>query len=259
VRFEGKVALITGSSRNIGKEIAKGFVEGGGKVVVNAASSADELAATAGELEAMGGEVLAVLADTSTRAAVEDMVAQAIGRFGKIDVLVLNHSIRPAKPFMDVSEEELDRLIAVNFKSAFHLLQVVLPYMVEQRTGSVISLGLPGRGGRAGMHSPPRMHINAIFAAKHAMIWWGMQQFSEYGIRFNFVSPGLTATIRKNADWYPNKPDGAPELDPDTLLHVPLGRPGQPREVAEAVLFLASDEASYVNGTLIRADGGFEL
>ena len=236
-----------------------GFVEGGGKVVVNAATSADELDATAEELRALDGDVLAVLADTSRREAVEDMVARAVERFGRLDVLVLNHSIRPAKPFFDVTEEELDHLIGVNFKSAFHLLQVVLPHMIDQRGGSVISLGLPGRGGRAGMHSPPRMHINAIFSAKHSMIWWAMQQFSQYNIRFNFVSPGLTATVRKNADWYPNKPDGQPELDPVMMAHVPLGRPGQPREVADAVLYLASDEASYVNGTVIRADGGWEL
>jgi 3-oxoacyl-[acyl-carrier protein] reductase len=259
VRFAGKVALVTGSSRNIGKEIVTGFVQGGGSVIVNAATSADELEATAEELRAMGGDVLAVLADTSSRDTVEDLVAKSIERFGKIDVLVLNHSIRPAKPFLEVTDEDFEHLLGVNLRSAFYLLQTVLPHMVDQESGSVISMGFPGVGGRGGQHSPPRMHINAIFAAKHAMVHWGMREFSRYGIRFNFVAPGLTATVRKNAEWYPNKPDGKPQEDPVLLAHVPLGRPGLPSEVAQAVLFLASDDASYINGTLIKADGGLEL
>jgi NAD(P)-dependent dehydrogenase (short-subunit alcohol dehydrogenase family) len=260
MRLEGKVGLITGSSRNIGKEIARRFVREGAAVVVNAATSADELQETADELRAEGGRVVPVLADVSKRTEVQDMVEQGIQELGKIDVLVLNHSIRPSKPLLEVTDEEWELVLGVNLHATMYLLQAVLPGMIERGSGSVISLGRPGEGGRGGVHGPKRAHSNASLAGKHALVRGAMYQFSPLGIRFNFVSPGLMNTVRKNPDWYPEAETlGKPQLDPEILAHVPMGRPGEPYEVADACVFLASDEASYVNGQLLGVDGGFEL
>jgi 3-oxoacyl-[acyl-carrier protein] reductase len=261
MRLEGKVGLITGSSRNIGKEIARRFLREGAAVVLNAATSADELEQTAAELRGEGGgRVLPLLADVSRRAAVEEMVAQGIEQLGKIDVLVLNHSIRPSKPLLEVTDDDWELVVGVNLNATMYLLQAVLPGMVERGSGSVISLGRPGEGGRGGAHAPTRGHSNASLAGKHALVRGAMYQFSPLGIRFNFVSPGLMNTARKHPEWYPQAAAvGKPQLDPQVLAHVPLGRPGEPYEVADACVFLASDEASYVNGQLLGVDGGFEL
>jgi NAD(P)-dependent dehydrogenase (short-subunit alcohol dehydrogenase family) len=259
MRLEGKVGLITGSSRNIGKEIARRFSREGAAVVINARGSADELEATTAELRAAGARVLPVLADVSSRQAVNDMVAQAIDAFGKIDILVLNHSVRPSKPLLEVTDEDWELVVGVNLHATMYLLQAVLPGMVERGEGCVISLGMPGRGGRGGAHATLRGHSNASLAGKHELVRGAMYQFSPHGIRFNFVSPGLTNTIRKSPEWYPQSPTGPAHLQPEIMAHVPLGRPGEPYEVADACVFLASDEASYVNGQLLGVDGGFDL
>ncbi|HET6508979.1 MAG TPA: SDR family NAD(P)-dependent oxidoreductase [Baekduia sp.] len=252
------MAIVTGSSRNIGREIAAGIVREGGRVVINARESADELDGTAEELRAAGGDVLSVLADLAVRGAVDRMVAEAIEAYKKIDVLVINHSIRPAKGLLDITDEELDLVLGVNLRATFHLLQAVLPGMVERGAGSVVMLGYPPAGGRAGVVAEPRAHSLASLAAKHAVIRSAMYEFSPHGIRFNWVSPGMTDTLRKHPEWYPDA-GGQLQAREDMLRLVPMRRPGQPGEVAAAVLFLASDDASYVNGTMIGADGGFPL
>jgi 3-oxoacyl-[acyl-carrier protein] reductase len=253
--LEGKVGLITGSGRNLGKQVASRFAQEGAAVVVNARSSADELEETTAELRAEGARVLPVLADVSSRGAVNDMVAQAIDAFGKIDILVLNHSVRPSMPLLEVTDEDWELVVGVNLHSTMYLLQAVLPGMVERRDGCVISVAR----GSGGVHAPLRAHYSATVAGKEALIRAAMYQFSPLGIRFNFVRPGLMNTSRKNPEWYPHAPTGTPQLAPEIMQHVPLGRAGESYEVADACVFLASDEASYVNGQVLGVDGGFEL
>jgi 3-oxoacyl-[acyl-carrier protein] reductase len=253
--LDGKVALITGSGRNIGREIATAFVREDAAVVVNARESAGELAETEADLRDRGGRVLAVLADVSKRAAVDDMVSQALEAFGRIDVLVLNHSLRPAKPLLELTDEDWELVVAANLHSALYLLQAVLPGMVERGDGCVI---VSGRGSQ-GVHAPQRAHYGAAVQAKNALIRAAMYEFSPLGVRFNWVRPGLMNTVRKNPEWYPQASTGQPQQNPEILKHVPLGYAGAPATIGDACVFLASDKASYINGQALGVDGGLDF
>jgi 3-oxoacyl-[acyl-carrier protein] reductase len=253
--LDGKVALVTGSGRNIGREIAAAFVREGAAVVVNARESADELAATEADLRSRGGRVLAVLADVSKRAAVDDLVSRALEAFGRIDVLVLNHSRRPAKPLLELTDEDWQLVVGTNLDSALYLLQAVLPGMVERGDGCVLVCGR----GSSGAHAPLRAHYSAAVEAKNALVRAAMYEFSPLGIRFDFVRPGLMSTVRKNPEWYPGAPAGLPQLDPEILRHVPLGHAGDPATIGDACVFLASGRASYVNGQTLGVDGGMDF
>jgi 3-oxoacyl-[acyl-carrier protein] reductase len=255
VSLDGKVALITGSGRNIGKQIATAFVREGAAVVVNARESADELAETEADLRGRGGRVLAVLADVSKRAAVDDMVSQALDAFDRIDVLVLNHSLRPAKPLLEVTDADWELVVGANLASAMYLLQAVLPGMVERGDGCVL---VSGRGS-GGVHAPLRAHYSAAVEAKNALVRAAMNEFSPLGIRFNFVRPGLMDTVRKNPEWYPHASTGSPQQNPEILKHVPLGYAGGPATVGDACVFLASDHASDINGQALGVDGGLDF
>lgn len=262
MRFTGKVALVTGSSRNIGKAIAERFASEGAAVVVNARSSQDELEATASEFEAQGYQVLPVLADVADPEAVNDMVAKGIDRFGKIDVLMINHSIRPLREFLKMTHDEWHFVCGVNLHSAMYLCQSVLPSMIEQGGGSIIAVGGDtGGAGRAGLHSYVRPHAFASLAGRTTLLRSLMREFAPKGVRVNFVSPGVMDTVRKNPEWYPadEEADKPPQERRKVLQQIPVGRPGKPAEVADAVLWLASDEAEYVLGTTIGVNGGWGM
>jgi NAD(P)-dependent dehydrogenase (short-subunit alcohol dehydrogenase family) len=255
-RFWGKVVLVTGSSRNIGKAIAARFAREGASVVINASQSAQELKDTAAELEAAGGDVLAVLADLSDMEAVEGLVAQARERFGPIDVLVVNHSSRPLTPLLRSTPEEWHQQIAINLHSAMYLCRSVLPDMARHGGGSVITVTV---GGRFVSARYPRHAAFAALAGRHTLMESLLYEFAPDGIRFNFVGPGIMDTVRKNPEWYPDVAGGTPQNDPAVLATIPLKRAGRPEDVAHAVLWLASEEASYVNGATIDVTGGWRM
>lgn len=255
-RFEKNVAVVTGSSRNIGKSVASAFAREGAAVVLNAAESGDELENTSKELMVRGFSVHPVLADLSNPEGADRLVREAIDAYGRIDVLVICHSIRPVKSFEKLSVEEWHRVLDVNLSSKFYLLQSALPEMVKTGGGSMVVVGGGGSTPVGPMASRGRAHLNAPLAGSVALLHSLQREYAWKGIRINYVSPGITNTVRKHPEWYPGSPTGGPQVDPELIKTIPLGRAGEPEEIANAVLWLASREASYVIGTTIAVNGG---
>jgi NAD(P)-dependent dehydrogenase (short-subunit alcohol dehydrogenase family) len=251
MRFKDKVALVTGSSRNIGKSVAEGLAREGAAVVLNASVSSDELDAATGEFRAKGYRVISAQCDVGSRAAVAAMVDRVVAELGGIDILVMSHSVRPTSPFLEISEEQWNGVMDVNLNSSFHLCQLVIPRMLERGGGSIVALS-----GDFARLNGQRAHVFAGLAARSVMLRTVMQEFAEDRIRVNFVHPGVTETYRKHPEWYPET-TGEPHANPQLLATIPAGRAGTVEEVAAAVLWLASDEASYVTGATISVTGGW--
>lgn len=251
MKLEGKTALITGASRNIGRAIALAFAAEGADVAVNTRANADELEAVAAECRKAGGRALPVLADVADAAAVDAMVARTHAELGPIDVLVCNAAIRPHRSLTETSLEEWHRVLAVDLHSAFYLTRAVVPSMKDRRRGSIIALG--GQSSLTG-----RPDTVAVTTAKHGLLGLVRALATElgpFGIRANTVIPGFMDTERRYADWYPefrHAPPGAPEQ----LGAIPLRRLGRPEEIADACVFLASDASAYVTGDELRVMGG---
>ncbi len=256
MRFAGRVALVTGSSRNIGRAIAARFGEEGAMVAINARESEAELRETAEDFASRGFRVLPLLADVADRESVLAMVREVTEEFGGIDVLVMSHSVRPLRRFLEVTPDEWHAVMGVNLHSAFHLCQAVLPGMVERGGGSVIAIGGDFATGSSFASHNTRPHVFSALAGRAALMRCLITEFAPYNVRVNFVSPGIIDTVRKHPEWYPVSA-GNPQQDQALLRTIPMGRPGQPVEVADAVLWLASDEAAYVNGTTISVNGGW--
>lgn len=251
MRLKGQRALITGASRNIGRAIARAFAAEGADLVLNTRVNRDELEAVAAECRQAGVRVVPVLADIADAAAVEAMVAEGEKALGGIDVLVCNAAIRPHKAIDETSLEDWHRVVGVNLHSAFYLARAVVPGMKARRRGCIIAIG--GQSSLTG-----RPNTAAVTAAKTGLLGLVRALAAElgpFGIRANMVIPGFMDTERRYAEWYPEfraTPPGSPEH----LKDIPLGRLGRPEEIADACVFLASDQAAYVTGDTIRVMGG---
>ena len=247
-QLRGKTALISGAGRNIGRQIALTFAREGADLILLSRQAREELDETARECEGLGVKALPVIADVARKDDVDRAVRQGLERFGKIDVLVNVVGLRPHKSFLDMAFEEWQSGFDVNCHSLFHLAKAVIPGMMERRGGSIIALG-----GQSAVR--PSNHGSVVTASKHAE--WGLikslaLEFGPYGIRANMVNPGLIDTERRNPEWYK---EGTP-VNPARLEKTPLRRTGNPQEVANVVLFLASDQSSYITGDRIMAVGG---
>jgi NAD(P)-dependent dehydrogenase (short-subunit alcohol dehydrogenase family) len=256
VTADRKVALVTGASRNIGAAIALELADQGCDLVLHVRQSRDELRAVEVECRARGASTSTVLADVAEPGAADEIATAALSRFGRIDVLVPTVRHRPHRRFLEITTEEWRRVMVVNVDSVFHLLEAVVPSMVERRQGSIVMLTHP--------HVPlsPRTYQSHIVATKFALLGLVKSlsvELAEFGVRVNAVGPGLVDTERGDAGWYPEYPDGLPQASAALIEQIPLGRPGSPEEIASAVAFLASDKASYVTGTLLPAAGGLYL
>jgi NAD(P)-dependent dehydrogenase (short-subunit alcohol dehydrogenase family) len=251
MRLQGKTALITGASRNIGRAIALAFATEGADLVVNTRANREELEAVAAECRKAGVRAIPLLADIAEAAAVESMVKEGLAALGAIDVLVCNAAIRPHTPLTETSLEDWHRVVAVNLHSAFYLARAVVPAMKARGRGSLIALG--GLSSLTG-----RPDTAAVTAAKTGLLGLVRALAAElgpFGIRANMVVPGFIDTERRYADWYPEfrqSPPGAPER----LKEIPLRRLGRPEDIADACVFLASDASAYVTGDTIRVMGG---
>ena len=248
MRLKGKTALITGSSRNIGKHIALAFAAEGADIVVNTRSNQDELEAAAAECSRLGARVLSHLADVSVAEQAQGLVAAALEHFEKIDILVSNAAVRPHTPLLDLTVEEWHHVMSVNLHAAFYLCKAALPAMVEQRSGSIIALG----GGYT--VQPNSAAVAASKLGLDGLIRVIASEYGPHGIRANLVVPGSIETERRYPEWYSRGGQG-PHGGAD-LGRTPLRRRGMPEEVASACLFLASDESSYVTGSHLWCTGG---
>jgi len=251
VKLAGRVALVTGASRNIGRAIALAFAAEGADLVLNTRANADELEAVAEECRKAGVRALPALGDIGDPAAVGAMVERGLAELGAIDVLVCNAAIRPHKALEDTSPEEWHRVLAVNLHSAFYLARAVVPSMKARGRGSIIALG--GQSSLTG-----RANTAAVTAAKTGLLGLVRSLAAELGpsgIRANMVVPGFIDTERRYAEWYPEfrqRPPGAPEQ----VREIPLRRLGRPEDIAEACVFLASDASAYITGDALRVMGG---
>lgn len=250
MRLKGKTALITGSGRNIGKAIALTFAREGADVIVNARTNREELESVADECRSHGVRAVPCLADVSDPQQVSQLVAEGLAQLGQIDVLVANAAIRPHRPILEISGEEWRQVMAVNLDACFHLCKAVLPQMIERRQGSIIGLG--GQANVAGR--PGTAAVSASKMGLQGLIRVLAVELAPYGIRANMVMPGAIDTQRLHPEWYPERQQRAG--DTPGQPGIPLGRQGTPQEIANACLFLASDESSYVTGDRILVMGG---
>jgi NAD(P)-dependent dehydrogenase (short-subunit alcohol dehydrogenase family) len=252
MRLAGRTALITGASRNIGKQIALTFAREGADLVLNTRASERELAAVAAACRALGVKTHTVLGDVSDSTRVNEMVQEGIDALGKIDVLVCNTGIRPHRAITEVSDEEWHQVMGVNFHSAFYLCRAVIPGMVARHQGSIIALG-----GQAAITGRP--HTAAVTAAKTGLL--GLiraiaAELAPYNVRANMVNPGSTDTERRHPEWYPEFQQGVERGSEAHLQSIPMRRQGTVHDIANACLFFASDESAYITGDRLNVVGG---
>lgn len=239
-RLAGKVAIVIGSARGIGKATAVRFAEEGARLII-ADTEREAGAATAVELGAPF-----IYVDVSKLADAEAAVALAIEKFGRLDIMVQNAGIYPWQLIEDTSVEDWDRVMGVNLRGSFIAARAALVAMKQQRSGRILFTS-----SITGPHvtSPGHGHYSATKAGINGLIRAAALEFAGYNITVNGVEPGniLTEAIQLHR---------SPEFIKGMEDAIPLGRLGSPRDVANAFLFLASDEAAYITGTTIVVDGG---
>ena len=237
----GKVALITGASRNIGRSIALTLAASGAAVAVNARTSKEDADKVAQEIRAAGGQAEAYLADIVDPKAVNAMVEGVVKRFGRLDALVLNASVRKETAFKDMGFDEWRSLLSITLDGSFHCVKACLPHLIKAGGGSIVTLG----GMTALSGAKKRVHGSVGKFGLYGMTRALAKEFGEYGIRVNCVAPGQMNTAR--ASDRSARPD---------VTNVPLGRRVEPEEIAEAVRFLCGPSSKMISGQLIYVDGG---
>ena len=252
MRLKGKTALISGAGRNNGKAIALTFAREGADLILVARQLGNELNQVAKQCEAFGVNVLPLLADVGNHEEVNRVAQQGLQRFGKVDVLVSVVGIRPHKLPWEFDYDEWQQVFAVNLHSTFYFAKALAPGMIERgKGGSIIGLG----GNSSLIASSP--YTAAVAASKHGLhglIKSLAQALGPYGIRANLLALGSIENERIHPEWYPHS-GGNPNTK-DRLKKTPLGRWGTNQEVANAALFLASDESSYITGDRLCCGGG---
>ncbi len=246
VSLKGKVSLVTGGARGIGKCIADALAAAGSDIVIIDVLEADLKAAEA-DLAAKGVRALGVKADVTSFESVEKAVDDIVEKFGKIDVLVNNAGITRDNLLIGMSEEEWDKVIAVNLKGTFNMTRVVARQMLRKRTGSIINIA--SISGHIG--TPGQANYAASKAGVMALTKTSAREFAKRGIRANAVAPGFIETAMTAV-----LPE---EVKAKYKEQTPLNRYGQPADVAGAVLFFASDMSSFITGQTINVDGGMVM
>lgn len=242
--LDGKVALVTGAGKNIGRAIALRLARDGAAVVVNGRSDRAAIEAVAGEIAAAGGKAVARLADVSDQSAVARMVEGAAAALGGIDIAVCNAGLRRQTPFLDMPLAEWREILSVALDGAFIVAQAVAPHMVRRGGGAIV--GLSGISTHIG--TPNRAHVSASKAGLEGLMRALAVELAPHGIRCNCVVPGTIDTVRGlSAGALPGThDDGA----------VPLRRKGSVDEIAAVVRLLAGPEGGYVTGQTVHVNGG---
>ncbi len=243
--LSGKVAIVTGSSRGIGKAIAQRFAAEGAKVTVNWVGGEREASAVVEGIERDGGDALSVRADVSRLADVQHLVSSTLDHFGRIDVLVNNAGIMVGKGVLETTEDEWDRTIDVNLKGAYLCSKEVAPVMLRQKSGKIINIS-----SNSGLYHPSAMRFTEYVTSKAGMNGLTKAMALALGphITVNAICPGWIKTdMIEGTD---------PEVEKRILEETALKRWGAPDEVASSAVFLASHEADFITGELLIVAGG---
>ncbi len=249
MRLEGRVAIVTGAAQGIGEAIVRRFVREGARVVACDLNLA-AVEALCAELAAAGNEVLPHGADVSSSDDVRRMAEAALKTFGHVDILINNAGISPKKPFLEYTEEDWDAVHSVNLKGGFLCVRAVVEQMMARRYGRIVNVASASwRSGsfRGGAGVPYVASKAGVIGMMRSLT----QALGTYGITVNTIAPGPTVTPMTDT-WLPPR-------QKEVVARIPLGRLGQPEDVANAALFLASDEASYITGVCLDVNGGMVM
>ena len=249
MRLQGKRALVTGAARGIGRGIAEVFAEEGADVAINDIDNMKQADEVVQAIASLGRRAIVLKADIAKRADVEPMIDKAWKELGPIDILVNNAGIETIVPFLELTDDQWTRLVDVNLRGAWLCSQVFCRRAIaEGRKGSIVNIGsiqaakvLPGRT----HYAPSKLALAALTRNMSAEV-------TPQGIRVNCIHPGLIDTPM--TEWVMKNP----EILPNVLAQISLGRAGEPREIGRVAAFLASDDASYLTGQSFFVDGGWQ-
>ena len=245
--LEGKIALVTGASRGIGRAIALQLAAEGAKVAINFAGNTAKAEEVKAEIESKGGEALLVQANVASSEAVDEMVKKVADTWGKIDILVNNAGITRDGLLMRMKDTDFDEVISTNLRGVYNCTKAVSKLMIKQRSGRVVNMAsIVAITGNAGQTNYAAAKAGIIGFSKSAA-----KEFAARGITVNVVAPGfietdMTAVLSDN-------------IKETMLKDIPLGRVGKPEDIANAVKFFVSDNAAYITGQVLRVDGGMSM
>ena len=245
--LDGKVALVTGGSRGIGRAIAVALARKGAKVAINFAGNKKAAEETKALVEQAGSEAILLKADVSDKDADAALIDTVIKTYGKIDILVNNAGITRDSLMLRMKEDDFDAVIDTNLRSVFYLTKAAAKSMMKKRTGRIINMSsVVGLTGNAGQVNYAAAKAGVLGITKSAA-----KELASRGITVNAVAPGFIET---------DMTDVLSDTVKESLLHeIPLKRMGEPKDVANAVLFLASDQSAYITGQVIHVDGGLVM
>lgn len=241
-----QIAIITGAGQGIGRAIALLFAKEGAKVIVSDVVE-ESAAATVNDIKAQGGTAISFVCDVSKMSDCENLTKKVIEEFGKIDILVNNAGITRDQLILRMSEEDWDKVILVNLKSVFNMAKSTTKIFLKQKTGCIINMAsVVGEIGNAGQANYSASKAGVIGLTKTLA-----KEFASRGIRVNAIAPGFIRT---------KMTDAIPQAAKEALMsQIPLGRLGEPEDVANLALFLASPLSGYITGQILRVDGGMVM
>jgi len=246
--LKDRVLLITGSSRGIGRSIALASARSGADIVITYNKQANSAKSVAADAHKLGRAALSLQADVSSRVSVQKMISRAVETFGRIDVLINNAGILQQKPFLEITDEDWERMMDINLKGTFICSQEVFPVMQKQGEGIIINMA--SSGGQLG--GPLAVHYSASKAGVICLTKSLARIGAPYGIRVNCIAPGLIDTEM-------TKGEICSDAGREKIRQIPIQRPGTVDEVARTAVFLASDDASYITGQTINVNGGLYM